>query len=257
MKIRCLIVDDEPLGRDRISALLRAMPDAEIVGECETGPEAIRAIQEHSPDLLFLDVQMPAMDGFSVLASLPTEKVPAVIFVTAYHEYAIKAFQVHAQDYLLKPFDPDRFYDAFRHAASRIRSGRRGDGSTTVAVLDEIERERGTGTPGMPRERVPIKSAGRVFFLDVDDIDWVEAADNYVKVHAKGETHVVRQTLQRMEEWLSPKRFVRIHRSTIVNVGRIREIQPWFGGEYVVLLRDGTKVSTSRRYRPRLEVLME
>lgn len=258
MKIRCLIVDDEPLGRDRISALLKAIPDAEVVGECETGPDALRAIQEHSPDLLFLDVQMPAMDGFSVLASLPSEKVPAVIFVTAYNEYAIKAFQVHAQDYLLKPFDPDRFYDAFRHAASRIREGRRTDATTAVSVLDEIERERGGGAGGaQPRDRVPIKSAGRVFFLDVDDIDWVEAADNYVKVHAKGETHVVRQTLQRMEEWLSPKRFVRIHRSTIVNVARIREIQPWFGGEYVVLLRDGTKVSTSRRYRPRLEVLME
>ena len=253
MRIRCLIVDDEPLGRDRIASLLRAMPDAEIVGECETGTEALQAIGEKSPDLLFLDVQMPAMDGFSVLASLPVEKVPAVIFVTAYNEYAIKAFQVHAQDYLLKPFDPDRFYDAFRHAATRIRSGRT-SGDSAAEALEAIDSAR---TGQQHRDRVPIRSAGRVFFLDVDDIDWVEAADNYVKVHAKGETHVVRQTLQRMEEWLSPKRFVRIHRSTIVNVARIREIQPWFGGEYVVLLRDGTKVSTSRRYRPRLQALLE
>ncbi|HJU88103.1 MAG TPA: LytTR family DNA-binding domain-containing protein [Gemmatimonadaceae bacterium] len=253
MKIRCLIVDDEPLGRDRIASLLRAMPDAEVVGECETGADAIRAIEEQSPDLLFLDVQMPAMDGFSVLASVPAEKMPTVIFVTAYNEYAIKAFQVHAQDYLLKPFDPDRFYDAFRHAAARIRRGRESDGSTSD-VLSALGRAR---TGAVHRDRVPIRSAGRVFFIDVGDIDWVEAADNYVKVHAKGETHVVRQTLQRMEEWLSPKNFVRIHRSTIVNVARIREIQPWFGGEYVVLLRDGTKVNTSRRYRSRLEVLME
>ncbi|MGH7554386.1 MAG: LytR/AlgR family response regulator transcription factor, partial [Longimicrobiales bacterium] len=229
MTIRCLIVDDEPLGRDRIVTLLEAVPDAEVVGECETGTSAIQAINELAPDLLFLDVQMPEVDGFGVLASIPEAITPAVIFVTAYDQYAIRAFEVHAQDYLLKPFDPDRFYVAFQHAAERIRADRsNGTNARLLALLEDIERDRPR------RARVAIRTGGRVFFLPVEEIDWVEAADNYVKIHTKGDTHVVRQTLQRMEETLSPSMFVRIHRSTIVNVARIREIQPWFGGEHLV-----------------------
>ena len=252
MKIRCLVVDDEPLGRDRIVSLLRAIPEAEVVGESDTGRAAITAISALSPDLLFLDVQMPEVDGFGVLASIPAPSVPTVIFVTAYDEYALKAFEVHAQDYLLKPFDPDRFYSAFQRAAERIRADRSsGANARLLALLEDIERDRPR------RARIPIRSGGSVFFLPVDEIDWLEAADNYVRIHAKGETHVVRQTFQRMEDSLAPSRFVRIHRSTIVNVHRIKEIQPWFGGEYVVLLRDGTKLHTSRRYRARLETLME
>lgn len=252
MKIRCLVVDDEPLGRDRIVSLLRAIPDAEVVGESDTGPAAIDAIGELSPDLLFLDVQMPEVDGFGVLAAIPAANVPVVIFVTAYDAYALKAFEVHAQDYLLKPFDRDRFNAAFQRAAERIRSERTdGANARLLALLEDIERER----PG--RARVPVRSGGSVFFLPVEEIDWIEAADNYVRIHAKGETHVVRQTLQRMEDSLTPSAFVRIHRSTIVSVSRIKEIQQWFGGEYVVVLRDGTKLHTSRRYRARLEKLME
>jgi two-component system, LytTR family, response regulator len=252
MKIRCLVVDDEPLGRERIKSLLNALPDAELVGESDTGSAAIAAIDALTPDLLFLDVQMPEVDGFGVLASIKTAHVPAVIFVTAYDEYALKAFEVHAQDYLLKPFDPDRFYSAFERAANRIRGERAGDvNDRLVALLSDIERDRPR------RSRIAIRSGGSIFFLPVEEIDWLEAADNYVRIHSKGETHIVRQTLQRMEESLPPDSFVRIHRSSIVNVGRIKEIQPWFGGEYVVLLRDGTKVHTSRRYRARLEALME
>lgn len=251
MKIRCLVVDDEPLGRDRIVSLLRAIPEAEVVGESDTGRAAIAAITTLSPDLVFLDVQMPEVDGFGVLASIPSPSVPTVIFVTAYDEYALKAFEVHAQDYLLKPFDPDRFYTAFQRAAARIRADRSsGANARLLALLEDIERERPR------RTRVPIRSGGSVFFLPVEEIDWIEAADNYVRIHAKSETHVVRQTLQRMEDSLAPSVFVRIHRSTIVNVSRIKEIQPWFGGEYVILLRDGTKLQTSRRYRARLERLM-
>jgi len=251
MKIRCLVVDDEPLGRERIVALLRALPDAEVVGESETGRAAIADIARLAPDLLFLDVQMPEVDGFGVLASIQRPHVPAVIFVTAYDEYALRAFEVHAQDYLLKPFDPDRFYSAFHRAANRIRTERASDANTRLlALLDDIERDRPR------RSRLAIRSGGSVFFLPVDEIDWLEAADNYVRIHSKGEVHIVRQTLQRMEESLAPSTFVRIHRSSIVNVGRIKEIQPWFGGEYVVLLRDGTKLHTSRRYRERLERLM-
>jgi two-component system LytT family response regulator len=252
MKIRCLVVDDEPLGRDRIVSLLQTIADAEVIGECETGTDAIQAITEHSPDLLFLDVQMPGIDGFGVLASIPAPVVPAVIFVTAYDEYAIKAFEVHAQDYLLKPYDRERFYEAFQHAAGRIRAQREsGTNARLVALLEDIERERPR------RSLIPIRSGGRVIFLPVEEIDWLEAADNYVRIHAGAAAHLVRQTLQGMEESLPSGMFVRIHRSTIVNVSRILEIQPWFGGEYVVSLRNGMKVHTSRTYRARLEALMK
>jgi two-component system LytT family response regulator len=255
VKIRCLVVDDEPLGRERIVTLLESLPDAEVVGESDTGTAAIAALEELKPDLVFLDVQMPEVDGFGVLASLPTTAVPAVIFVTAYDEYAVRAFEVHAQDYLLKPFDPDRFYSAFQRAAERIRSERSGEtNERLIALLNDIDRDRPRRST---RSRIAIKSGGSIFFLPVDEIDWLEAADNYVRVHARGETHLVRQTLQSMEESLAADEFLRIHRSSIVNVNRIKEIQPWFGGEYVVLLRDGTKLHTSRRYRPRLESLLQ
>jgi two-component system LytT family response regulator len=251
VKVRCLVVDDEPLGRDRVTTLLRALPDAEIVGECETGTDAVRAIVELSPDLIFLDVQMPGMDGFEVLASIPAAAAPAVIFVTAYDAYAIRAFEVHAQDYLLKPFERARFYEAFRHAAARLRADRAGTQRRLVALLDEMDRQRPR------RARIPIRAGGRVTFLPVDDIDWVEAADNYVKIHAGAETHLIRQTLSKMEQALPPADFIRIHRSAIVNTSRISEIQPWFNGEYVVLLRDGTRVYSSRQYRDRVRELME
>lgn len=251
MSIRCLIVDDEPLSRERIASLLRTLPDADIIGMCENGSEAIEAISDLSPDLVFLDVQMPEVDGFSVLSSIDRATMPAVIFVTAHDRYALKAFEVHAQDYLLKPFDPDRLFDAYGRAAERIRQNRIGASSERLlALIDDMERVRSH------RTRVPIKSDGRVTFLPVEEIDWIESADNHVKIHAKGETHVLRRTLQSMQASLSPTDFVRVHRSSIVNVARIEEIQPWFNGEYVVLLRDGSKVHTSRGYRARLEALM-
>jgi two-component system LytT family response regulator len=252
MTIRCLIVDDEPLGRLRIATLLQTIPGAEIVGECETGTAAIQAIAELGPDLVFLDIQMPEVDGFGVLASIPQPIAPAIIFVTAYDQYAIRAFEVHAQDYLLKPFDPDRFHEAFRHAAERIRAQHEnGRQDRLLALLEDIENARPR------RARLPIRTGGRVVFLPAVEIDYVEAADNYVKIHTRGETHVVRQTLQHMEESLPPATFVRIHRSTIVNVERIREIQPWFGGEHLVQMQDGTRLHTSRRYRARLEALLQ
>lgn len=251
MSIRCLIVDDEPLSRERVAALLRTLPDADIVGTCENGADAVESIGELAPDLVFLDVQMPELDGFGVLASVARDRMPEVIFVTAHDKYALKAFEVHAQDYLLKPFDPDRLFDAFRRAAERIRQSRMGGSNARLlALIDDIERVRSH------RTRVPIKSDGRVTFLPVEEIDWIESSDNHVKIHAKGETHVLRRTLQSMQASLSPTDFVRVHRSSIVNVTRIEEIQPWFNGEYVVVLRDGTKVQSSRGYRARLEALM-
>jgi len=252
MKIRCLVVDDEPLGRDRVVTLLKMIEDAEVIGECETGNEAIRAISERSPDLVFLDVRMPGLDGFEVLAALPATAVPAVIFVTAHDDYAIKAFEVHAQDYLLKPFDRKRFFEAFSHAASRIRSARpAAELNRRLTLLEEIERNRSL------HSRLPIRSGGRVSFLPVEEIDWIEAADNYVRIHAGGKVHILRQTLQKMEDSLPPNHFIRIHRSTIVNVTRISEIESWFSGEYMVKLEDGTKVYSSRQYRERLRALME
>lgn len=250
MKVRCLVVDDEPLGRDRVTTLLRALPNAEIVGECENGTDAVRAILELSPDLLFLDVQMPGMDGFEVLASIPAAAMPAVIFVTAYDAYAIRAFEVHAQDYLLKPFERERFYEAFHHAAELV-ADKRDARRRLAALLDEMERQRPR------RARIPIRAGGKVTFLPVDDIDWVEAADNYVKIHTGRETHLIRQTLSKMEQSLPATDFVRIHRSAIVNTARIREIQSWFNGEYVLLLQDGTRVYSSRQYRERVRELME
>lgn len=248
-KIRCLVIDDEPLGRDRITTLLRGIPQAVVVGECADGASAITAIAALEPDLLFLDVQMPEVDGFGVLAALPQPVTPAVIFVTAYDQYALKAFEVHAQDYLLKPFDPDRFLDAFHVAAARIHDARRRDPRLT-ALLDDVERNR------QRRTRIPVKSGGRIVFLAVASIDWIEADDNNLRIHAAGETHVVRQTMRQMEEMLAPAEFVRIHRSTIINIARVREVQPWFAGEYVVILHDGTRVQTSRSYRARLQSLL-
>jgi len=251
MSIRCMIVDDEPLGRERIASLLRSLPDAELVSSCSNGSDAIEAIGELLPDLLFLDVQMPEVDGFGVLAALARTTMPEVIFVTAHDRYALKAFEVHAQDYLLKPFDPDRLFDAFHRAAERVRQRRMGASSAQLlAFIDDMERVRSH------RTRVPIKANGRVTFLPVGEIDWIESADNHVKIHTNGDTHLLRRTLQNMQASLSPAEFVRVHRSAIVNVARIKEIQPWFNGEYVVLLRDGTKVNSSRGYRARLEALM-
>lgn len=251
MSIRCLVVDDEPLGRDRITALLKAIPDAELVGTCSDGSEAVERIGELSPDLLFLDVQMPELDGFGVLAALPQQSRPEVIFITAHDQYALKAFEVHAQDYLLKPFDTVRFFAAYERAAERINARRpHGINAQLQALLEDMEQQRTRKT------RIPIKSDGRVMLLPVEEIDWVESSDNHVRIHANKATYVVRQTLQHMEQTLSPKDFVRVHRGSLVNVSRIREIQPWFNGEYVVLLRDGTQVKTSRGYRARLETLM-
>ena len=251
MTIRCLVVDDEPLGRDRITALLKTMPEAELVGTAGDGSEAVEMIGELNPDLVFLDVQMPELDGFGVLAALPQESRPEVIFVTAHDQYALKAFEVHAQDYLLKPFDTDRLFDAFARAAERINARRpHSINSQLQALLEDMERQRTRKT------RIPIKNDGRVMLLPVEEIDWVESSDNHVKIHAGKNVFTVRQTLQNMEQSLSPTEFVRVHRGSLVNVARIKEIQPWFNGEYVVLLRDGTQVKTSRGYRGRLESLM-
>lgn len=250
MPIRTLIVDDEPLARERLRTLLADEADIEIVGECGDGRRAVAAIRKHRPDLVFLDVQMPELDGFGVLRAVGAQNLPTVVFVTAYDKYALKAFEVHALDYLLKPFDRDRFDRALDRARRELR---RGTGELNERVLHLLEE---AGAKPRFLERLVVKTAGRVYFLRAEEIDWFEAAGNYVKLHAGKDEHLIRETMANLEDQLNPKKFVRIHRSTIVQIERIKELQPWFHGDYVVLLRDGTKLTLSRSYRDRLENLL-
>jgi two-component system, LytTR family, response regulator len=247
LKIRALIVDDEPLGRERIRTLLREDAEVEVVGEMADGRQAVAAVERLKPDLLFLDVQMPEMDGFAVLDAIAEKHMPAIIFVTAYDRYAVQAFEVHALDYLLKAFDRERFGKAVERAKEEIRRSREGALNERLAgLLEDLESRKRQAT------RVVIKSAGRIFFLPVEEIDWVEAADNYARIHAGSEGHLIRETLQSLEGRLDPAKFLRIHRSTIVNIDRIRELQPMFHGDYAVRLRDGTELTLSRSYREKL-----
>jgi len=253
VKIRVLVVDDEPLARERVRALLAPEPDVELIGECSDGASAVEAIRRQSPDLVFLDVQMPELDGFGVLGEVGRDKMPAVIFVTAHDQFALKAFDVHAVDYLLKPFDKERFKTALGRALDQIQRRQTGDLSQRLsALLADVRPE----TRPKHLERLAIKSSGRVVFVKVDDIDWIEAADNYVSLHVGAEEHLHRETMASIEGQLPLTKFMRISRSTIVNVDRIKELQPLFHGEYAVILRNGTRLTLSRSYRDKLDQLM-
>src|SRR5919107_4875007 len=247
-RIRVLVVDDEPLAREKIRELVRRDPEVEIVGECSSGAEAVSAVRELRPDLLLLDVQMPDLGGFEVLQALDGEHPPAVIFVTAYDQYAVRAFEVHALDYLLKPFDRERFGAAWQRAKEQIlkEKGSRLD-ERILTLLEELK----AGSKYL--ERLVIKSGGRVFFLEAGDIDWIEAEGNYVSVHSGKKSHLLRETISSLETQLDPKKFRRIHRSSIVKIDRIKELQPWFHGEYRVILLDGTQLTLSRNYRENLQ----
>lgn len=253
MNIRVLIVDDEPLARERVRTLLEKEPGIELVGECADGVSAVQAIQALAPDVVFLDVQMPELDGFGVVEKLVGGKVPAVVFVTAHDQFALKAFEVHAVDYLLKPFDRERFLKALHRATDLARRRETGELSQRLSALLADVRP-----PARPAqlERIAVKSSGRVVFVKVEDIDWLEAADNYVSLHVGSEEHLQRETLSTLEAQLPPGKFMRISRSTIVNVDRIKELQPLFHGEYAVILRNGTKLTLSRSYRDKLDQLL-
>lgn len=231
-RIRALIVDDEPLARSNILHLLRASPDVEILGECDSAKAALEAIRTQRPDLVFLDVRMPEYDGFDILEMLGAEAPPAVIFVTAYDQYALKAFDTGALDYLLKPFNNTRFARALERAKERIALRRQ-----TPARID----------------RLTIKSAGSVVFLPIADIDWIEASDYYASLHVGTKTHLVRRSMNDLESDLGPVQFCRIHRSTIVNLDRVREIRFDSDAEYELVLANGTKLRLSRRYRKDLQ----
>ena len=259
--IRALIVDDEPAARDAIRSLLAGDADIHIVGECADGRTALRAIANTAPELLFLDVQMPEMDGFTMLRQVDPARLPVVVFVTAFDQYALRAFDVHATDYLLKPFDDDRFRDAVSRAKQSVRAGQLGRLSEELrALLDGVAPgvpAPRTAAPGGPYlKRLVIKSGGRVTLLNVRDIDWIEAEGDYVKIHVAKAWHLLRETMKRLEAQFDPARFVRIHRSTIVNVERIKELQPYFRGEYVVILHDGKSLKLSRGYKEHLESVL-
>lgn len=253
-KIRALIVDDEPIARRGLRQLLRAEPDVEIVGECADGREAVAAIEQQRPDLIFLDVQMPLVGGFGVIEAVGAESLPAVVFVTAYDEHAIRAFEVHALDYLLKPVDPERFQKTL--ARARAAKVERLDHKLS-ALLRSLDEFKATGAQPAPPERVVIKEQGRISFLNTHEIDWLCAQGNYVQLHAGRETHLLRETVDGMERKLDPSKFVRLRRSTIVRADRIKEMYPLSDGEYAVILKDGTRLQSSRRYRKNLNTLLK
>jgi two-component system LytT family response regulator len=248
-KIRALIVDDEPLARERMRSLLDVEPDVDVVGEASNGLEAVDAILDRSPDLVFLDVHMPKLDGFEVIQAVGPDRMPAVVFVTAYDQHALRAFEVQALDYLLKPFDRDRFQGTLKRVRRQMEQVDSGDlNQKLLALVRDLDGHRS------PRHgRLIVKSSGRLFFLRTEDIDWVEAAGNYVRLHVGQEGHLLRETMASIEARLDAELFFRIHRSHIVNIERIKELQPWFNGEYIVILRNGMKLTLSRGYRERLQ----
>jgi two-component system LytT family response regulator len=249
--LRVLIVDDEPLARERIHDLLRKEADVESITECGNGEEAVGLVRRLELDLVFLDVQMPGLDGFGVLERLWPDPTPLVIFVTAYERFALRAFDVHALDYLLKPFDAERFQAALARARTRLAGGGGAEFQRVLrTVLAELkDREAGpTPAPAV----LAVKSGQRIVPVRVDEIDWVEAEGNYVRLHVGKASHLLRQTIASLEESLDARRFRRIHRSTLVNVDRIRELQPWFRKDFKVILRDGTELTLSRSYTDRL-----
>lgn len=251
-RIRALIVDDEPLAREGVRLHLEEHDDIEIIGECGSGEEAVQRMEEDSPDLVFLDVQMPGLDGFGVLEAIGSERLPAVVFVTAYDQFALRAFEAHALDYLLKPFEAERFAKTLDRVRVQLR-GQKTD------VMDERLRSLIASLSGKERflERLVVRTNGRILILRVDDIDWIDAAANYVRVHIGAKQYLVRETMTHLETRLDPEKFLRIHRSIIVRKDRIKELEPLFQGDYSIILVDGTRLTSSRGYRDRIQSFLQ
>lgn len=251
--IRTLIVDDERLARQRLRRLLQEETDVEIVGECTDGQEAQDFLRQSPVDLMFLDIQMPGTSGLDTLSGMPQEQMPLVVFVTAHGEHALRAFELQAFDYVLKPFEADRFRTTLQRARAmlqRLRGGeRREDLASLLQTIQQAQQP-------SHRERFAIKNGGRMVLVRSEEIDWIEAADNYVCLHVGGTSHVLRETMNSLESQLDGRQFLRIHRSTIVNIDRIKELQPWFRGDYLVLLKDNTELVLSRTFRDRLQKLL-
>jgi len=253
-KIRVLVVDDEPLARRGIRQLLDSETDFEIVGECKNGREAVSALEKLSPELIFLDIQMPLLDGFSFIEKVGAQNLPEIVFVTAYDEYAIRAFEINALDYLLKPVDPERFQKTLERVREQIKNKQpRQMEQKLAALLENLK------LPESEKylERIAIKENGRVTFLNIDEILWISSEGNYVGLHTKGETHLLRETMDAIERKLDSRKFLRLRRSTIVRIEQIKELHPLFNGEFEVVLKSGAKLSSSRRYRQNLDALLK
>jgi len=264
--VTVLVADDEPLARRRILRLLRAEPGVEVVAECKGGRSAVEQIRARNPDLVFLDIQMPDLDGFGVIAEVGPEQMPSVVFVTAFDQYALRAFEVHALDYLLKPFEAERFHSALVRARANLSPQREAayPGEERLRrLLAEVlgggqvrEGETAAKSPSRFFERVAVKTDGATRILQIADVDWFETDGNYVRVHVGKSTYLIRSTANRLQEELDPRRFARIHRRFLVNIDRVVGLEPWFGGDAIVLLRDGSKLRLSRNYREGFLALM-
>ena len=247
-KIRALIVDDEPLAREGMRLHLGEHPEIEVIGESDDGATAVMMIRDVKPDLVFLDVQMSGLDGFGVLRAIGTEHMPIVVFVTAYDQFALQAFEAHAIDYLLKPIDPDRLDTALERVRNQLEgSARRERDDRVLSLLSQVG--------GQPRfiERLVTRSDGKIRIIRVDDIDYIEAAGNYAKIHVGGKMHLVREGMNSLESKLDPAKFLRVHRSVIVRIDRIKELESLYQGDYVVVLHDGTRLTTGRKYRDAIQ----
>lgn len=241
--LRVLVVDDEKWARRRVVALLQDEPDLDIVGECSCGEDAVASIIELEPDVVFLDIQMDGMDGFDVIDAVGIDRMPVVIFATAYDSYAVRAFEAHAIDYLLKPLREDRLRQSVGRARQEVEHRSRGPSQELGALLEQIRTRTGH------LKRIAVSSADRITILPVSEVSWFEAAGNYVKLHVGDRHHLARRTMKELQSRLDPEQFVRVHRSAIVNIDRVRELQPWFRGEQVLILDDDTRITIGRRFR--------
>lgn len=269
-KIRALVVDDESLAREALLVMLNDDPEMEVIGECRNGKEAVTVIRQQSPDVVFLDIQMPEMDGFQVVEEVGAKRMPVTVFVTAYDKYALRAFEAHALDYLLKPFDHDRFNTALQRAKTFVQQQKLGEISESLfAVLQDMKLKTGEspseadnrkperGAQKEPIDRVVIKSSGRIYFLKIEEIDWVESAGDYLSLHSGSQTHLIRERMGNFYAKLDSQKFLRIHRSTIVNIERIKDIEPLFKGDYIITLTSGIRLKASRGYRRDLQALLD
>lgn len=254
--IKAIIVDDEPIARRNLQALLKADPEIEVIAVCASGAEAVKTIRRTSPDLLFLDVQMPEIDGFAVLKKINVTSIPAIVFVTAHDQFALKAFEAHALDYLLKPFSDERFSVAVERAKQQIRQRNAAELSRKLHSLLSEHGEQQSPSGEAYVNRFLIKESSRVFFVKAEEIDWIEAADYYVNLHVGAKAHLLRETMSDLENKLDPSKFLRIHRSGIVNLHRVKEVQTRPGGEYVAVMKDGVQLKLSRSRRDQLESLL-
>lgn len=254
-KMRIIIVDDEPPARKGLRKMLEKDPEIEIVGEGEDGPSALQLINSKDPDIVFLDIQMPGMNGIELLRSLPEDEMPSIVFVTAYDRYALQAFEVHATDYLLKPINENRLKETLKRIKRRLaRPSRGSETERLIALMEQFAEDHRPGkTKDGPVERIPVRLGRKVVFVKTRDIDWIEAVKDYARLHVGGTEYLIRKTMSSLESSLDSQQFVRIHRSTIVNVERVRELLPLFAGDYTLVLTDGTKLTLTRKHRDKMK----